>query len=33
MQSVLIVDDEKNTRDGLSKALCDDFDVFAATKR
>lgn len=31
MQSVLIVDDEKNTRDGLSKALCDDFDVFAAS--
>ena len=31
MQSILIVDDEKNTRDGLCKALCDEFDVFAAS--
>ena len=31
MQSILIVDDEKNTREGLSKALGDDFDVFAAS--
>lgn len=31
MQSVLIVDDEKNTREGLCKALGDDFDVFAAS--
>lgn len=31
MQSVLIVDDEKNTRDGLTKVLSDDYDVFAAS--
>lgn len=31
MQSILIVDDEKNTRDGLCRALGDDFDVFAAS--
>ncbi len=31
MQSILIVDDEKNTRDGLSRAFGDDFDVFAAS--
>ena len=31
MQSILIVDDEKNTRDGLCKAFGDDFDVFAAS--
>ncbi len=30
MQSVLIVDDERNTREGLSKVLGDSFDVFAA---
>ena len=30
MYSILIVDDEKNTRDGLAKALGADFDVFAA---
>ena len=31
MQSILIVDDEKNTREGLCRALGDDFDVFAAS--
>lgn len=31
MQSILIVDDEKNTREGLCKAFGDDFDVFAAS--
>ena len=31
MQSILIVDDEKNTREGLSRAFGDDFDVFAAS--
>ena len=30
MQSVLIVDDEKHTRDGLSAVLADTYDVFAA---
>ena len=30
MQSVLIVDDEKNTRDGLAAVLSDDYDVLAA---
>ena len=31
MQSILIVDDEKNTREGLCRALGDEFDVFAAS--
>ncbi len=31
MQSILIVDDEKNTREGLTRAFSDDFDVFAAS--
>ena len=31
MQSVLIVDDEKHTRDGLAAVLSDDYDVLAAT--
>ena len=31
MQSVLIVDDEKNTRDGLVAVLSDDYDVLAAS--
>ena len=30
MQSVLIVDDEKHTRDGLVAALADNYDVLAA---
>lgn len=30
MQSVLIVDDEKHTRDGLAAVLSDDYDVLAA---
>lgn len=30
MESVLIVDDEKHTRDGLSSMLADTYDVFAA---
>lgn len=30
MRSILIVDDEKNTRDGLSAVLADSYDVFAA---
>lgn len=30
MQSVLIVDDEKHTRDGLAAVLSDNYDVFAA---
>ena len=29
MQSVLIVDDEKHTRDGLVAVLSDDYDVLA----
>ena len=32
MQSVLIVDDEKHTRDGLVAALADNYDVLAAAK-
>ena len=28
--SILIVDDEKNTRDGLRSALDSDFDVYVA---
>ena len=31
MRSVLIVDDEKHTRDGLSAVLADSYDVFAAS--
>ena len=31
MQSVLIVDDEKHTRDGLVAVLSDDYDVLAAS--
>ncbi len=31
MKSVLIVDDEKHTRDGLSAVLSDSYDVFAAS--
>ncbi len=31
MQSILIVDDEKHTRDGLSAVLSDNYDVFAAS--
>ncbi len=31
MQSILIVDDEKHTRDGLSAVLSDTYDVFAAS--
>ncbi len=31
MKSILIVDDEKHTRDGLSAVLADDYDVFAAS--
>lgn len=30
MRSILIVDDEKHTRDGLSAVLADSYDVFAA---
>ncbi len=30
MKSILIVDDEKHTRDGLSAVLSDEYDVFAA---
>ena len=31
MQSVLVVDDEKHTRDGLAAVLADNYDVFAAS--
>ncbi len=31
MRSILIVDDEKHTRDGLSAVLADSYDVFAAS--
>ena len=31
MQSILIVDDEKHTRDGLSAVLSDSYDVLAAS--
>ena len=31
MRSVLIVDDEKHTRDGLTAVLSDSYDVFAAS--
>ena len=31
MRSILIVDDERHTRDGLSAVLADTYDVFAAS--
>ena len=30
---ILVIDDEKNTRDGLREALADDYDVLLASAR